>query len=109
MRPDPGGADLTKSTRDGLRSLESMVRRVQEKIRRLTEENGRLRRRVEELTAEKQEGAARIKLLQEEGKKAMMARGRNRVARTKVREIIRRIDEIETEGGVARSKEQETR
>ncbi len=101
----PSDAGVPKGSVSGLKALETVVRRAQESIRRLTRENAALKKRVSELNAEKQELADRTKELQGNAKKSMMSRGRSKLATAKIQEIIRRIEQVETEGELARNED----
>jgi cell division protein FtsB len=101
----PSDADLLKGTLGNLKSLEAAVRRAQDSIRKLSRENAALKKRLEDLHAERKELGARTKQLQENAKTSMMSRGRSNLAKAKIQEIIRRIEQLETEGELARNED----
>jgi len=105
MTPKAESGHLPKETRERLKALEGLVRKARDRMQALAEENETLRTRVDALEAERKDLAARTKQLQEESKRTRMARGRNNLARSKIQDIIRRIERVESEGKHARSKD----
>ncbi len=101
----PSDAGIPKETLVGLKALEANIRLARETIRRLTRENDSLKKRLEALDHEKRELANRTKELQGNAKISMMARGRSMLAKAKIQEMIRRIEQVETEGESARNKD----
>jgi predicted RNase H-like nuclease (RuvC/YqgF family) len=100
----PGESLFPKGYQESLKSLESLVLKARNTIQRLKEENGNLQDQIRDLKSEKRDLMARTKQLQENTKQAMMTRGRSSLAKAKIKEIIRRIEKVESEGGSAQSK-----
>lgn len=100
-----GDSVFPEAYEKSLKALEALVVQAREAIRKLDKENGVLRKQVRELKSEKRELTARTKRLQQDAKRSMMSRGRSNLAKAKIQEIIRRIEQVETEGDPARDKD----
>lgn len=103
--PQPDDAVSAKEFSEHLKKLETRIVRARESLRKLDEENGSLKSQVRSLKAENRELQSRTKQLQENAKRSIMSRGRMNLAKAKIQEIIKRIEQVEAEGELARNED----
>lgn len=101
----PGDPRVPKRSLQALKALEARVLEARDAIGKLRAENNELRQQVQKLSTDRRELHSRTKLLQEDAKRSMMSRGRSQLAKAKIQEIIRRIEEVEAEGDLARNED----
>jgi|GEM_PF-2840038 len=101
----PGDSRVPDDYLGSLKDLEASIVRARESILRLRKENGALKAQIKKLRLEKRESTSRTKQLQENAKRSMMSQGRMNLAKSKIQKIIRRIEQVETEGEPARKRD----